>query len=419
METNNEIILRGLFYNKVTTANEKIRMIKDAFQLSLKDLAKEDISVMCISNIVNGKRGITPFSGECLVKNINSLLKVNIEIDWLLEEPSKQTDRLLETSLNNYEEGKISIDILEEIIEKNTSYIGTDLLLNGYECLIKGYMQINQLNYSKVLAYCEKGIEISFKISNYSKEVLFKHFKASAELDQGNALDAFRIYESIKERASDKELHFKIHYNIIMCLRQLKEFDKMVNEIKTLEKTHDISEKHKKVLRRMEANSLACLGKHEEAIELHEKLLIEHINNDEVEDMCIQCYNIADNYFEKGEIQLAKKYISLRLEQKNDVHIVKHLLFAATIYSDLIYVQKAKEKLVKGDLNSLYDIYNKELEVCIKNNDIEMLKVCLENCIERHIKIQKQSALYYFMNDNFEKESIKTYLESLEKNNCF
>lgn len=416
METNNnEIILRGIFYNKVTTANEKIRIIKDEFGLSQKDLAGDGITTMCVSYIINGINGITEHSGPVLVKNINSLLRTNLTVEWLLEEPSEQVKRLLENNIDSYSKGKISLSDLEKIVNNNTSYASTEVLLKAYEILSENYINTN---YIKASTYINRGIEISRKVLNFEKEVVFERLRGNIELFKGNTEHALKIYEGLKERTTDIEMKYKLHYNIIICLRKSRQFETMITEIEILEKTYEIPAEDKLALRRMQANSLACLKEYEKALEIHEHLLMEHISSGDVQGMCIEYYNIADIYFEKAELELAKKYISLRLEQKNDVSIVKHLLLAATLYNDLVYVQKAKEKLAEGDLNSLISVYNKELELCIRTNNVEMLKTSLDSCIKLSIKMQ-QPDLHLFMYDSFEREEYRKYLELFKENKCF
>lgn len=413
---NNEIILENLFYNKVTTANEKIRMIKSQFKLSLKDLAGEDLSINCISKIIKKGQGIKK-SGEYLVKNINSLLNVNITLSWLLEEPNEQANRLLENNIDSYIKGQISISTLEKIINDNTAYAKTSLLLESYEVLVEYYYK--KTDYNKALSYVDKGVEIAFKISNFEKEIIFKRHRGNIELKQGYADEALRIYKVIKDRTTNQEMQSKIHYNIIICLRMLKEFNSMLNEMELYEKTYKISEDDKRNLRMMRANAFSILKEYEKALEIYEELLIENIKLNNSKDICRLSYNIADIHFEKGDIQLSQKYMKLSLEHNDDFNIVKHLLFAATIFDDLSYVQKAKEHSSEDDLQALQSIYNKEIELCIKSSNIEILKNVLDNCIKHKIKIEHPANINLFMYDNFENNEYRKYLELFKNNDSF
>lgn len=416
METNNnEIILKSLFYDKVTTPTEKLRMIKDEFKLSLRSLGGEGLSKACISLIINGINGITEHSGSILVKNINSLLGINLTLEWLLEKPSEQVKRLLETNIESYKKGEISINDLEKIANNNTSYADTNLLLKIYEIFAEDY---KFLNVNKSLMYIDRGIEISFKVCNFEYEIKFKKIKGDIALLQSNAQYALELYGEVKERTTDKSMKYKLQYNTIIGLRKLKRFEEMLEEIEVFKKTYEVLEYHKRNLRALEANSFSILKEYEKALQIYRELLSTSMELNDSKEICRFNYNIADIYFEIGDIELAQKYMNLSLNYDDDVNIIKHFLFAATVFNELTFIEKAKQRVKEGDLISLNSIYNKEIELCIKNNYSEMLKNVLDNCIKQKIKI-KQPDLLLFMYDNFTSEEYRKYLELFKENKCF
>lgn len=389
----------------ILTPGEKIKNIRNRFEIRQEDITGGDITRNLISIIENNKANLTEPVAKILVYNINNICKErNIEFsvteEYLLEDVVSQAKKIADEyieEINALKENEITTvkDKLFEIdvfLKKYKTEEKKTILFR--EIGIK-FLEIKQ--YSRAFDYFLKAYESSISKGS-TTNALIKLGICSMYLSKYD--DAINYYNLLLDLNEDPNMQYVAKFNLAICNKKLEKFDDATNLL------NDIVKNHENILSNslqeyIETNVLmaTCLYKMKsfnKSISLYKELLKKV---DSEKDEVFILANLADVYREiKDYAKLEKVCEKIKNKIKDDIHFMN--LYECTVYTYL-----SRNLIAINDREGAKDLLLKAIEAfktgtsTIYLEDIEKVFIDLLNML---VEDDDEEAIEYLKNEFFE-----------------
>jgi tetratricopeptide (TPR) repeat protein len=395
---------------KVKTPGEKLKEIRQRFDIKQSQLTGDKITRNLISIIENGKTSLTEGTAETIVKNINNICAIKgisyeITVEELMEDIESQANKCLidfkntiEKNEKNFVKGEYNATLacLEKILKENSLhdeaydlyimlasiYDKYRLYHNAYSCYIQAFQNCASLfNNPKVasllinIGYCC----IKLKLFN---EALYYNTQVS------------KFCEDI----SDK-LKCLLLYNNAICYKNLNKFDDAMSEISKIEQeaseflTKEMSVKKNVLV--LKANCLKEQKFYNDAIAVH-KSIIPLIDNTDVESLLFVYCNLIESYIDLNDTKKLKKYIDKCIMLLDAYKLLDNKLYPHFIFNDIALacyftnnVQLSRFYFIEA-LKASKHYMNEEIASASIN---KLLHIAIENESEEEISFIKNQLI--------------------------
>lgn len=415
----------------ILTPGEKIKNIRNRFDIRQEDITGGDITRNLISIIENNKANLTEPVAKILVYNINNICKErNIDFsvteEYLLEDVVSQAKKIADEyieEINALKENEIT-SVKEKLFEIDVflkKYKTDEKKALLYRAIGKKFLEIKQ--YSRAFEYFLKAYE-SAVTKGSTTNALIKLGICCMYLSKYE--DAINYYNLLLDLNDDPNMQYIAKFNLAICNEKLQKYDE------TIALLSDIMENHNEVLtnsheKNINTNVLmaTCLYKMKafnKSITLYKELLKKvECEKDEVFILT----SLANVYAEiKDYAKLEKVCEKIKNKIRNDIHFMN--LYECTVYTylarNLIAIKDregAKDLLIKSIeafKTGISTIYLEEIEKVF----IDLLDMLVEDDDEDGIDYLKTEFFELIQKEMFPKGSI-TALKFIkyynEKNN--
>lgn len=338
-------------YN-IMTQGEKLKNIRNKYDLKQEDITGGEITRNLISIIENNKANITEATAKILATNINLICKernIDFEVtpDYLLEGVIPQSKKVAEEYIQYIKKLEI-----EEISKIDSILTEIDVFLKTYDTEEKKpnlYIEIalkfkDNNQYVKSNDYSLKAFESSKDLKTTTRALILL---TQCNIYLARYEDAIKYNNILLELNNDPQVQYNTKYNLSLCYKKLKKYNE------SIEVLNSITEKHKDILESSIAeyvdiylligSCLTELNSFNKAINIYKDLL--KMAEDKKEKICIML-NLADVYNKtKDSVNLQKINTKILNILNNNPNISKD-------YESYIYLSLAK------NLKSLDQDYN-------------------------------------------------------------
>lgn len=415
----------------ILTPGEKIKNIRNRFDIRQEDITGGDITRNLISIIENNKANLTEPVAKILVYNINNICKER-NIDFSVTE-----EYLLEDVVSQAK--KIADEYIEEIISLKENEI-TSIKEKLFE--IDVFLKKYKTEEKKTILFREIGIKF-LEIKQYSRA--FDYFLKAYEsaVSKGtttNALiklgiccmylskyeDAINYYNLLLDLNDDFSMQYLAKFNLAICNKKLERFEDAITLLSDIIENHEdiLSNSHEKYVN-VNVLMATCLYKMKafnKSIALYKELLKKV--ECEKEEVFILA-NLADVYSEirdYGKLQKVCEKIKNKIE--NNADFMK-------LYECTVYIYLARNLKVINDKDGAKDLLLKAIEAFktgtstiyleeIEKVFVDLLDMLVEDDDEERIDYLKTEFFELVQKEMFPKGSI-TVLKFIkyynEKNN--
>lgn len=389
----------------ILTPGEKIKNIRNRFEIRQEDITGGDITRNLISIIENNKANLTEPVAKILVYNINNICKernidFSITEEYLLEDVVSQAKKIADEyieEINALKENEITT-VKEKLFEIDVflkKYKTEDKKALLYRDIGKKFLEIKQ--YSRAFEYFLKAYESSVN-KGATTNALIKLGICSMYLSKYD--DAINYYNLLLDLNDDPNMQYVAKFNLAICNKKLEKFDDAINLL------NDIVENHENILSNslqeyIETNVLmaTCLYKMKsfnKSIALYKELLKKV---DSEKDEVFILANLADVYREiKDYAKLEKVCEKIKNKIKDDIHFMN--LYECTVYTYL-----SRNLIAINDREGAKDLLLKAIEAfktgtsTIYLEDIEKVFIDLLNML---MEDDDEEAIEYLKNEFFE-----------------
>lgn len=392
---------------KVYTIGEKLRLFREKYRLRQEQIVGNDVTRNLISQIENGKAGLTRSTAQIILSHAKEILErdnihLDVDIEYLLEDEKTQARKILDNfiyelnqlantndnafadTLNeaekfmlkwDYTDKKIAIyDIAGDYYFKNKVFYKSSLYFENVRCLINLDMNIENL-----VIILKKLSNVYFYMGKYQDGVdvctyAIDHFP---QIDEVNK--SMLLFNSI--------LYYNYMENYTKALEKIKALESIVNE-NTKDKFGDL---YNKILL-LKASCLFHVNRYGESLNIY-SVLISYMPRENYGNRLIYENNKAEIFILSNRIDEAKKSLNYILDNINNVPDMfpfipqlyleisrRHLQLADAdsaieyLYKALNYGKSYNYSFVISDiLKELIHIPNKKIEVDIENEFIELV----------------------------------------------
>lgn len=356
-------------YTEVIPIGEKLRSMREKYQLKQDEIVGTEVTRNLISQIENGKAKLTRNTAEIILKHVKDKLAekdmaMTIDIEYLLEDEEAQAKKILDEfieelkAFNNSKDSGFEDELKEAeefLLEWNL--IDKKIII----CELAGDYFYSNKNFYKASVYYENTkclmninmvtvplISVLQKLSN----TYYFMNKLNEGIDICNyALDRFP--------SMDNKIQAGFLFNSGLYYNYLQQYEKTIRFIDRVINIMDKSEKQRyaQVLL-LKASSLYNLKFYEEALEIYEEL-IEMTSIDDYGHRAVYYNNISEIYIKLKKTDEANKYLSMTLEAM---------------------------EYIPDDFIMLPHIYFNVAKRCLKLRDIE----CASNFLTKALNIAKE-----------------------------
>lgn len=331
-------------YN-ILTPGEKIKSIRNKFNINQEDITGGEITRNLISIIENNKANLTESVAAILSNSINTVCQernINFSVtkEYLLEDVIYQAKKIADeyiAYIDNLPEKEINIcnDFLYEI----------DFFFKKYNTEEKKsilYIKIatkfkSNKNYNKALEYYLKAFESSIdnKITLYSLEMM-----ATCNVYLSKYTEALNYYNILLDLATDTILKYHTKFNIALCYKKLNKFEDALQTLNniTVEYTDILTNSHKHYIDIYVLMGICLyeLKSFNKAIDTY-KMLLKTLSDLQVEEEVLILINLADVYRTlKNTTQLEKTCNKILSKIDNNANLIN-------MYEGIFYISLSKD----------------------------------------------------------------------------
>lgn len=290
-------------YN-ILTPGEKIKSIRNKFDINQEEITGGEITRNLISIIENNKANLTEPVATILATSINNVCKkrqINFSVskDYLLEDVISQAKKVADNYI-------YYIDNLNtiEITTANSKLNEIDLFLKKYNVEEKKSMLYIKIaskfkstkNYQRAFDYYLKAFEVSIdnKVTLYSLEMM-----ASCNVYLSKYTEALNYYNILLDLANDTTLKYHTKFNIALCYKKLSMFEEALETLNSVVSDYNdiLVNSHKQYVEvyLLIGICLYELKSFNKAIDNY-KLLLKTISSEDIKEEVLILINLADVY---------------------------------------------------------------------------------------------------------------------------
>ncbi|QSX05334.1 helix-turn-helix transcriptional regulator [Sedimentibacter sp. zth1] len=378
---------------EVMTSGDKLKKIRKKYGIKQYEISRNDISRNMISMIETNKANLIESTAKKIIKNIRKVCKeksieCDVSLDYLLESVNTQVERIA----NNF----------ITLIDANPKKISEE---NFQNYLSKVICILNKYNYKKFKSTIYKKLGDYYKKSNdyymaYSYYLMsFENFTemlnninlvnliisinyCSAKINKMKESLEFSNLARIYMPSMPLEQNYKIYYNDVIAFKQLKNYDKCLENIYCIENkfidilNSNITRKTNVMI--LKANCYCELKSYKKALQIHKQTLF--LAKDNIEIKLLTLVNILDIYKKLNDtkgliknLEIAILYLENYLKTDSNKYICE-------FYND---IGEAFYFLKEYDKSKFY--LNKSLFQSIRCNKINIIKNCFHNLLNIYI----------------------------------
>ncbi|MDT8717153.1 tetratricopeptide repeat protein [Clostridium sp. 19966] len=310
--------------SRVIPIGEKLRMLREKYNLNQDEIVGTAVTRNLISQIENGKANLTKNTAEIIVSNVKEILKKNnmildIGIEYLLEDEESQARKILDEF----------IEKLRMLMKnKDTSFISTledaekfilrwdfiDEKIIIYD--LAGDYFYNNNNFSKASVYYEI-VKRLINVNMYMIPLIPVLIKLSKTyFYMGKYQEGIDVCNYAMDRFQEMDSYSKtiFLFNICLYFNYLKDYEKALEFIDKLEPIMDTKIKDislKTLL--LKASCFYHLNRYDEAIQTYENLLT-HTPDYDYGNRAIYYNNLSEIYMDMNVLDTSNKYLSMALK---------------------------------------------------------------------------------------------------------
>lgn len=290
-------------YN-ILTPGEKIKSIRNKFNINQEDITGGEITRNLISIIENNKANLTESVAKILATSINKVcserhMDFSVTAEYLLEDVISQAKKIADEYIAYIDSLNISV-----INSSNDTLNEIDLFLKKYNVEEKKsilYIKIAtkfkaNKNYQKALDYFLKAFESSLdnKITLYSLEMM-----ANCNVYLSKYTEALNYYNILLDLTTDATLKYHTKFNIALCYKKLSMFEDAFTTLNNIIEQHNdiIVNSHEKYVKvhLLIGICLYELKSFNKAIDTY-KMLLKTLSDEEIKEEIFILINLADVY---------------------------------------------------------------------------------------------------------------------------
>lgn len=392
---------------KVITSGEKLKELRKKYKIKQHEICGTEITRNMISMIETNKAGLTKNTAILITENIKNICKErNIEctvsLEYLLESAEDQAKKISKSFikiLDSQPENILNSSLQEEFKEVQ-KIIDTYQLKEEKTIIYKKLGKIFRINkeYYTAYTYYLRAFESCTNLFNNPKLIglIIDITFCCNNLERFKETLDFNRLANIYMNNIPKDLNYKIKFNNLIALKNLKEYDLMLTELKEMEILFEnklaLDQNEKIDIMILKANCLKEKKIYTESISIHKDIL--SLVNDNIELKLVTLCNLIEIYIELNDSKNLKKYIDRCIYLLKDYESTDKKIYSSEIYNDLglgcytiddfelskLYFNKSMiEAKESKNANVLLFAMNKLLDMAICDNTLDEVD---------HLKIQ-------------------------------
>lgn len=398
----------------ILTPGEKLKELRKIYNIKQHELSKSNISRNMISMIETNKANLIESTAKNILDNVREICKrkgvqCNISIDYLIESAEAQAEKIakdfiiiIDKTPEKILEDDFQID-LSKIISILDRYNLKDYKATIYEML--GNFYENHLDYYKAYTYYLTAFESYTNLFNNEDLVhliigiIYCCGKLNRHKEQLEFSNLARIYMPNMSLESS----YKLSYNDALSYKNLKNYEKALTQILSLEESFkdfldsNMSRRINVII--IKANCYTELKNFKKALDIHKETL--KLTENDVEMSLLVLGNMLDIYTELKDSKNLKKYLDKCTSLLSYYYKLEYKKYYPEILNEIgyafyflhnygeskIYLTLSLEESVKynripcieksmSTLLKIYSIENNEEEIdSLKNELLELISL--------------------------------------------
>ncbi|GFP77604.1 helix-turn-helix transcriptional regulator [Clostridium fungisolvens] len=316
------------FYNP----SEKIRRMRKKFRVNQAALEGVNMTRAFISMMESGKRNVSKASSKHLAERFNEIAKrisvnLNLDDEYFSRQPEEDARYYIENELKNENDHKK----LEELIEIGKKYSLDDLLATVYK--LDGEKYFSEKEYAKAFESFSYALGKYKELKDDASQVYIYNILGNCKAHRNEQEESVFYYKQAifyAKLVDDSIYFFRASINLAISYYYTQKYEKcielidevMVNIDKDMLNNDNKLQRDVVTDARMtRANSLYYIGRQEEAIKEHLKIIEDNKDNKERNDVLLaySYNNIGEFYYNMGRYNESLQYISEAQKLKNKV----------------------------------------------------------------------------------------------------
>lgn len=390
----------------ILTQGEKIKNIRENFNIKQEELAGGEITRNLISIIENNKANITDSTAKILAKNINTICKernLNFEVtkEYLLESVVSQAKKVATEYIefiDNVPIEEVNSDLLAQIDVFLKTYDTEEKRALLYMSIGLKFRQNNQ--YVKCMDYFLKAYESSKDLEVTTKALTML---TSCNIYLGKYDDAINYCKILLDLNNREQVQYITKYNLALCYKKLNKFNE------ALEILHSLTEDYSYIsnnspekyisLKLLIGSCLNNLKSFNKAITLYKDLLKEIPDNLVKEKICILS-NLADVYRDINDVVKLDKICSKmlnELDKNNNILEEYESYIYLSLAQNIIFVNNDTNVATNLLLKALNNFKTRKCSLYVE--DIEKL---ISDLLNIFITNNDEDNIFFLKNEMFE-----------------
>ncbi|WP_017413267.1 helix-turn-helix domain-containing protein [Clostridium tunisiense] len=333
---------------KIISPGQKLKELRKKYKIKQHEICGTQITRGMISMIETDKAGLTKNTAILITENIKRLceernISCNVSLEYLLESEEEQAKKILKNFLELFssQPEKIFSNSFQEEFGEIEKIINTYQLKDDKYTIYRTIGDIfkKSKEYYKAYSYYLRAFESCTNLFNDVRLIKLivnigfccNHLKRFKETLEFNKLASIYM-DDIPE-----DLNYKIKFNNLIALKNLKEYDLMLIELNQLEITFQRklnSERIEKVnVMILKANCLKEKKLYIEAISAHRDVLT--LANSNIELQLVTLCNLIEIYIELNDSSNLRKYLDRCIAHLIDYQLVNDKIYSSEIYNDI------------------------------------------------------------------------------------
>lgn len=333
---------------KIISTGEKLKELRKKYKIKQYEICGTKITRNMISMIETNKAGLTKSTAILITENIKKLceernIPCSISLDYLLESEEEQAKKILKNFLIflDSQTENINSTILQDKFKDVEKIFNIYQLKEDKYIIYKKIADILKTNkeYYNAYTYYLRAFESCTNLFNDPKlaELIISIGFCCNNLNRFKETLDFNRLASIYMNDIPENLNYKIKFNNLIALKNLKEYDSMLTELNQLEILFQDklnSEKIKKLnVMILKANCLKEKKFYTEAISIHNSIL--PLTSDNIELKLVTFCNLIEIYIELNDRNNLRKYIDRCIFLLKDYQLINNKIYSSEIYNDI------------------------------------------------------------------------------------
>lgn len=335
---------------EILTPGDKLKELRKKYGIKQHEISKNDLSRNMISMIETNKANLTESTAKLLIENIKEIckkksLEFDVSLEYLLESVESQSEKIVKELIFIIDSTpeKILNDEFQSNLVKVLSILDKYNLKHYKATIYAKLGKFYKLKYDYSTAYTYylmafenfNNLFNNIKLIDLAIDISFCCGKLNRHKEKLEFSNLARIY--MPNMPLDQS--YKLEYNDVIALKNLKNYDTAIEKILSIEKSFSsvLESNPTRALNLMilKANCYTEIKSYKTALEIHLEILDQ--SKDHIEQYLITLVNIIDIYIRLNDSKNTKKHLEQCALTLKDYSKLKNKIHSPEIYNDIAY----------------------------------------------------------------------------------